>query len=287
MNNEHVLCSWHKNHSEDSVYNDLERHQQNHLPSQWAHRQARQQEIHPCSVPAGKMRGTCWYPSPADGLSPFQLPVGHLQCSYISFFLLAALWVKVTLTLSLKRCTLKPQQPIVSNFKVSAHNIGKHMAVSRSKLSQLPVIILTFTPRSRARRIVSALSWRGGSKRGNNPQNSQGPPALSLLWSGTSCIVDSSPWFKSGPQLLIPRRIAQVVKASFLQSQELFTLGFQCSKRVFVFIIILDGDCLFSICILRMETSGTAKTAICADPRLQNCGIEMDILCCEEEHSGN
>jgi hypothetical protein len=51
------------------------------------------------------------------------------------------------------------------------------------------VIILTFTPRLRARRIVSALSWRG-SKRGNNPQNSQGPPALSLLFSGTSCIVE-------------------------------------------------------------------------------------------------
>jgi hypothetical protein len=51
------------------------------------------------------------------------------------------------------------------------------------------VIILTFTPRLRAQRIVSALSWRGGSKSGNNPQNSQGPPALSLFRSGTSCIV--------------------------------------------------------------------------------------------------
>ena len=44
-----------------------------------------------------------------------------------------------------------------------------------------PVIILTLKPRSKALLIVSALSWRGGSKRGRRPTNSQGPPGLSLL----------------------------------------------------------------------------------------------------------
>uniref|UniRef100_A0A2P2QFY4 Uncharacterized protein n=1 Tax=Rhizophora mucronata TaxID=61149 RepID=A0A2P2QFY4_RHIMU len=47
-----------------------------------------------------------------------------------------------------------------------------------------PVIILTLTPRSRARQIVSALSCLGGSKRGKSPTNSHGPPALSLVFSG-------------------------------------------------------------------------------------------------------
>lgn len=50
-----------------------------------------------------------------------------------------------------------------------------------------PVIILTLTPRFSALRIVSALSCLGGSKRGNRPTNCHGPPALSLVFSGTVC----------------------------------------------------------------------------------------------------
>jgi hypothetical protein len=50
-----------------------------------------------------------------------------------------------------------------------------------------PVIILTLTPRLSALLIVSALSWRGGSKRGKSPMNCHGPPGLSFLPSGTSC----------------------------------------------------------------------------------------------------
>ena len=49
-----------------------------------------------------------------------------------------------------------------------------------------PVIILTLTPRSSALLIVSALSWRGGSKRGRRPTNSHGAPELSLFPAGTS-----------------------------------------------------------------------------------------------------
>jgi hypothetical protein len=52
----------------------------------------------------------------------------------------------------------------------------------------VPVIILTLTPRFSALRMVSALSCLGGSNKGNNPQNVQGPPGLSLVFSGTSCI---------------------------------------------------------------------------------------------------
>jgi hypothetical protein len=48
------------------------------------------------------------------------------------------------------------------------------------------VIILTLTPRSGALLIVSALSWRGGSKRGRRATNSHGPPGLSLVPSGTT-----------------------------------------------------------------------------------------------------
>lgn len=49
-----------------------------------------------------------------------------------------------------------------------------------------PIIILTLTPRSSARRIVSALSCLGGSKSGKRPTNSHGFPTLSLLFSGTA-----------------------------------------------------------------------------------------------------
>lgn len=55
-----------------------------------------------------------------------------------------------------------------------------------TKASSLPVIILTQTPRLSALRIVSALSCRGGSNNGNKPQNVQGPPGLSLDFSGIS-----------------------------------------------------------------------------------------------------
>ena len=34
--------------------------------------------------------------------------------------------------------------------------------------------------------MVSALSWRGGSKRGRRATNSQGPPSLFMSPSGTS-----------------------------------------------------------------------------------------------------
>lgn len=50
----------------------------------------------------------------------------------------------------------------------------------------VPVIILTQTPRFSALRMVSALSCLGGSNKGNNPQNFQGPPGLSVVFSGTS-----------------------------------------------------------------------------------------------------
>jgi len=59
--------------------------------------------------------------------------------------------------------------------------------IRKEKIFKLPVIIFTLTPRLRALRIVSALSCLGGSKRGNNPTNCQGPPGLSLVASGTSC----------------------------------------------------------------------------------------------------
>lgn len=58
-----------------------------------------------------------------------------------------------------------------------------------TQFKQLPVIILTLTPRFNALRIVSALSCLGGSKRGINPINCQGPPGLSFLPSGTSCDI--------------------------------------------------------------------------------------------------
>lgn len=48
------------------------------------------------------------------------------------------------------------------------------------------MIILTFTPRFSALRIVSALSCLGGSKSGIRPMKDQGPPGLSFLPSGTS-----------------------------------------------------------------------------------------------------
>lgn len=55
-----------------------------------------------------------------------------------------------------------------------------------TKNPDLPVIILTQTPRLSALRMVSALSCLGGSNNANNPQNVQGPPGLSLVRSGTS-----------------------------------------------------------------------------------------------------
>eukprot|EP01018_Ginkgo_biloba_P039659 Gb_36098 [translate_table: standard] len=60
--------------------------------------------------------------------------------------------------------------------------------VSFAIASWSPVIILTLTPRLSALRIVSALSWRGGSNKGSKPTNCHGPPALSLFFSGTSCL---------------------------------------------------------------------------------------------------
>lgn len=63
--------------------------------------------------------------------------------------------------------------------------------VSMPIASWSPVIILTLTPRSRALRIVSALSCLGGSKRGNRPTNSQGPPAPSFVFSGIVCGKDN------------------------------------------------------------------------------------------------
>lgn len=80
-------------------------------------------------------------------------------------------------------------QEISCTLLTSFHAIYKiHCKHSKVKPKK-PVIILTFTPRFSALLIVSALSWRGGSNNGNNPQNSQGPPALSLSPSGTSYIL--------------------------------------------------------------------------------------------------
>lgn len=59
--------------------------------------------------------------------------------------------------------------------------------VSFPMASWSPVIILTLTPRSRARRIVSALSCLGGSKSGKRPKNSHGSPVLSLFLAETVC----------------------------------------------------------------------------------------------------
>ncbi|WVZ18051.1 hypothetical protein V8G54_005373, partial [Vigna mungo] len=59
--------------------------------------------------------------------------------------------------------------------------------VSLPMASWSPVIILTLTPSSIARRMVSALSCLGGSKRGSRPKNSHGSPALSFVFSGTLC----------------------------------------------------------------------------------------------------
>lgn len=76
----------------------------------------------------------------------------------------------------------------------------------KEKLNQLwyiPVIILTLTPRSRALLIVSALSWRGGSKRGRRPMNSQGPPGLSLVAAGTSYRWHSSFFNKGNKEMEI------------------------------------------------------------------------------------
>jgi hypothetical protein len=50
----------------------------------------------------------------------------------------------------------------------------------------IPVIIFTQTPRSSARRMVSALSCRGGSNSGRRPQNTHGPPWPCFDFSGTS-----------------------------------------------------------------------------------------------------
>ena len=61
------------------------------------------------------------------------------------------------------------------------------MDQQQNKKPKLPVIILTFTPRLRALRMVSALSCLGGSKRGNKPTNCHGDPTLSFVLSGTSC----------------------------------------------------------------------------------------------------
>lgn len=60
---------------------------------------------------------------------------------------------------------------------------------TRNFVSNIPVIILTFTPKLRALRMVSALSCLGGSKRGNKPTNCHGAPGLSLVFSGTSCLT--------------------------------------------------------------------------------------------------
>nr|CAB3469632.1 unnamed protein product [Digitaria exilis] len=57
--------------------------------------------------------------------------------------------------------------------------------VSLPMASWSPVIILTLTPRWRARRMVSALSCLGGSNSGRRPMNCHGSPELSLLFSGT------------------------------------------------------------------------------------------------------
>jgi len=60
-------------------------------------------------------------------------------------------------------------------------------------ICNVPVIILTFTPRLSALRIVSALSCLGGSNRGRSPINCHGPPGLSFFPSGTSCIKWRNP----------------------------------------------------------------------------------------------
>ncbi|CAN1809778.1 hypothetical protein LINPERHAP1_LOCUS25706, partial [Linum perenne] len=62
--------------------------------------------------------------------------------------------------------------------------IPSRRPVSFPMASWSPVIILTLTPSSSARLIVSALSCLGGSKSGNKPTNSHGAPSLSLLFSG-------------------------------------------------------------------------------------------------------
>ncbi|BAS93351.1 Os05g0319850 [Oryza sativa Japonica Group] len=64
--------------------------------------------------------------------------------------------------------------------------------VSLPMASWSPVIILTLTPRLSARRMVSELSWRGGSKSGSTARNCHGVPGASLLPSGTFCLATAS-----------------------------------------------------------------------------------------------
>lgn len=75
-----------------------------------------------------------------------------------------------------------------SSLKIlQTRNMQIHKCFART-YENIPVIILTFTPRFSALLMVSALSCLGGSKRGMRPINCQGPPELSLVPSGTSCI---------------------------------------------------------------------------------------------------
>jgi hypothetical protein len=74
----------------------------------------------------------------------------------------------------------------ISSFHVTRGIMNFHSKVQKEGYRHTPVIILTLTPRSKALLIVSALSWRGGSKSGRRPTNSQGPPGLSLVPAGTS-----------------------------------------------------------------------------------------------------
>ena len=103
-------------------------------------------------------RSTCWCPSPASFPSPWQWRAGHLQESFG-----------------------------VTAYLVPASNTSPlNCNLERTK-QDVPVIILTMTPRLSALLMVSALSCRGRSNSGRSATNCHGLPGLSLRFSGTSC----------------------------------------------------------------------------------------------------
>jgi len=75
---------------------------------------------------------------------------------------------------------------------------------------------LTFTPRFKARLIVSALSCLGGSKRGKRPMNCQGPPALSFLPSGTSCNCEAA----AHQSYVVKNKINNEARSIYLREKE-------------------------------------------------------------------
>lgn len=123
-----------------------------------------QQYFHLWLDQARKQMDTCLYPSQVSCQSPQLWQVDHLESTKESQ--------------DVNRRKFNGKRYIIEQWKLSLEEF---------EWKQSPVIILTFTPRLRALRMVSALSCLGGSNSGRRPTNCHGPPGDSFDFSGTSC----------------------------------------------------------------------------------------------------